>query len=128
MSRKIIATGKVVFDKPNFYLLDETTRLLGLAAKRYVRLGLWAQDYLGKTLVISVEEAEGEETKTFYLRRLEDKSEVSGIGKVAWGVVFPDGVVVLRWITAGGSTAVYDSIESLEKIYGHNGKTEIVYD
>jgi len=66
--------------------------------------------------------------KTFYLKRSEDKSEISGIGKVAWGVVFPDGVVVLRWTTAGGSTGVYDSIESLEKIHGHDGGTEIVYD
>jgi len=65
--------------------------------------------------------------KTFYLERIKDKSEVSGTGKVAWGVVFPDGVAVLRWITAGGSTAVYDSIESLEKIHGHDGMTKIIY-
>lgn len=68
------------------------------------------------------------EPKTFYLKRSEDKSEVSGTGKVAWGVVFPDGIAVLRWTRAGSSTAVYDSIESLERIHGHDGRTEIVYD
>ena len=59
--------------------------------------------------------------------RTEDVSEVSGIGCVADGIVFPDGVAVLRWRTAGGSTAVYDSIKSLEMIHGHDGRTKIKY-
>jgi hypothetical protein len=66
-------------------------------------------------------------TKVFKLERTEDISDVSGVGVVADGVVFPDGVSVLRWRTAGGSTAVYDSIESLQKIHGHDGRTKIVY-
>lgn len=67
-------------------------------------------------------------TRAFHLKRLEDESDVSGTGRVAWGVVFPDGVVVLRWMTEGGSTGIYDSVESLDKIHGHDGKTVIVYD
>ena len=68
-----------------------------------------------------------EEIKLFQLKREEDVSGISGIGIVADGCVFPDGMAVLRWRTAGGSTAVYDSVESVEKIHGHNGKTKIVY-
>ena len=65
--------------------------------------------------------------KLFNLVRTEDVSQVSGLGIVAEGVVFSDGVAVLRWLTAGGSTGIYDSIEHLEKIHGHEGRTKVVY-
>lgn len=65
--------------------------------------------------------------KAFQLVRTDDVSGVSGLGVVAEGVVFTDGIAVLRWLTAGGSTAVYDSIESLERIHGHNGATKVRY-
>ena len=68
------------------------------------------------------------EIRRFYLKRTDDKSGVSGTGKVAWGVVFPDKVAVLRWITAGGSTAVYDSIMDVKRIHGHDGRTKVVYE
>lgn len=65
--------------------------------------------------------------KRFNLVRTEDVSQVSGLGTVAEGIVFSDGIAVLRWLTAGGSTGVYDSIEDLEKIHGHEGRTKIIY-
>ena len=65
--------------------------------------------------------------KIFWLKRTDDISGISGIGIVADGVVFPDGTAVLRWRTAGGSTGVYNDIESVKKIHGHDGKTKIVY-
>ena len=61
----------------------------------------------------------------FYLDRLIDESGVSGTGMVAEGVEFTDGVVVLRWLTAGKSTCVYDSLDVVESIHGHNGATLI---
>jgi hypothetical protein len=42
--------------------------------------------------------------RLFRLERTEDASGVSGIGKVAEGVVFDDGTVVLRWLTEVKST------------------------
>lgn len=63
----------------------------------------------------------------FWLMREADVSGVSGVGVVADGVIFPDGITVLRWRTAGGSTAIYDSIQSVELIHGHDGKTKIEY-
>lgn len=66
-----------------------------------------------------------EQARLFDLVRAEDASDVSGTGLVAWGVQFPDGVCVLRWCVALRSTAVYASIEELEAIHGHDGKTRI---
>ena len=65
--------------------------------------------------------------RVFWLDRLEDESGISGTGRVAIGVVFSDGVCVLRWLTDHRSTAIYASVEDLEAIHGHNGKTRLVW-
>lgn len=63
----------------------------------------------------------------FRLHRLEDESGVSGTGIVAYGVVFGNGKVVLAWGGAASvpSVAVFDSIQHVETIHGHGGKTRI---
>ena len=71
--------------------------------------------------------AGGGAVKTFFLDRTQDESGVSGTGRVAQGVQFDDGVCVLRWMTEHRSTAIYNSIEELEKIHGHNGRTQVVW-
>ena len=63
--------------------------------------------------------------RRFHLVRDEDESGVSGVGLVAWGCVFPDGKAVLRWCVELTSTAVYDSVDELVAIHGHNGRTRI---
>lgn len=65
--------------------------------------------------------------RKFYLSRVEDKSGVSGVGIVAEGVQFENGKCVLSWLTAHTSIAIYDNIEELEAIHGHNGKTVVVW-
>lgn len=65
--------------------------------------------------------------RRFRLRRLEDEGGVSGIGVVAEGVEFKDGVCALRWLTDYRSTAIYDSIGNLRQIHGHDGKTIIEF-
>ena len=65
--------------------------------------------------------------KRFTLKRIEDESGVSGTGIVAEGVMFSNGKCALAWITKYQSIAVYESIEELENIHGHNGKTVIVW-
>lgn len=62
----------------------------------------------------------------FYLQRDEDVSGSSGVGKVAEGVEFKDGVCCMRWLTKTSSTAIYNSIEELEQIHGHGGKTKVI--
>lgn len=63
--------------------------------------------------------------KRFQLVRDEDVSGVSGTGLVAEGIEFTDGTAVLRWLTEHASTAVYLSMELVELIHGHEGKTRI---
>lgn len=67
------------------------------------------------------------EMKLFVLERIEDESGVSGTGIVAEGVQFSTGKCVLAWVTQFKSVAVYDSVEDVEMIHGHNGKTVIVW-
>lgn len=62
---------------------------------------------------------------TFDLVRSEDVTGSSGTGIVAHGCIFDDGTVAMRWLTACRSTALYDSIEDVETIHGHNGATVI---
>jgi hypothetical protein len=66
--------------------------------------------------------------KTFYLFRNEDASGTSGVGKVAEGVVFSNGWCALRWLSEHPSIAFYPSIETLEAIHGHEGRTKVVYE
>lgn len=65
--------------------------------------------------------------RPFLLIRDEDETGISGTGVVAEGVEFLDGRVVLRWQTrnAHHSTVVWDDIEDVLAIHGHNGKTRV---
>ena len=71
--------------------------------------------------------------KLFILHRTEDESGVSGTGVVAEGIVFHGGSCALHWLTqvdektGFSSIGIYSSMENLEKIHGHNGRTKVVY-
>ena len=62
--------------------------------------------------------------RQFYLERLVDGSGVSGTGIVADGV---DGKCVLCWRNKISSIVIYDNIEDVRSIHGHNGDTKIVF-
>lgn len=66
--------------------------------------------------------------KTFSLIRKADETGVSGTGKVAEGVIFSDGSVAMRWLSNTPSSVFYRSIDDVEIIHGHGGKTIIVID
>lgn len=63
--------------------------------------------------------------RRFLLNRIVDENEVSGTGIVAHGVEFNDGNCVMRWMTDTRSTAMYDKMEDLLKIHGHQGQTVV---
>lgn len=63
--------------------------------------------------------------RRFVLYRIEDASGVSGTGMVAFGCVFPDGHVTTRWNSDVAQTCVWDSLEHVEAVHGHGGKTRI---
>lgn len=65
--------------------------------------------------------------RRFHLHRLEDESGKSGKGIVAEGVVFTDGTVVLRWLTTTPATTIFRSQQEMEKVHGHDGKTQIIW-
>jgi hypothetical protein len=65
--------------------------------------------------------------KTFKLVRDEDESGVSGTGVVAEGVILSNGQCVLSWLTKHRSLGIYPTIQELENIHGHGGKTKVVY-
>lgn len=64
--------------------------------------------------------------RVFELYRDVDVSGISGTGKVAEGVEFSDGRVVLHWCAGEHvSTVVWNSIADVEAIHGHGGRTRI---
>ena len=65
--------------------------------------------------------------KRFCLERTEDKSGVSGVGKVAEGVEFSNRQCVICWLSDTSSTGIYKSIEDIEHIHGHGDKTKVVW-
>lgn len=62
----------------------------------------------------------------FELHRDTDETGISGTGVVAQGVVFDDGRCAMRWLPGVVSTVLYDSLDDVERIHGHGGKTRIV--
>ena len=63
--------------------------------------------------------------RRFILRRDEDETGVSGTGLVAYGVQYPDGIVVTRWNARIAQTCVWERLEDVVSVHGHNGKTKI---
>ncbi|MFF9215586.1 hypothetical protein [Streptomyces viridosporus] len=65
--------------------------------------------------------------RLFYLQRDHDVTGVSGTGRVANGVLWPDGTVTLRWVGDRPSTVHWDRLDDAEAIHGHGGATRIVW-
>ncbi|MFF3094190.1 hypothetical protein [Streptomyces cyaneofuscatus] len=66
--------------------------------------------------------------RRFHLQRNVDVTGASGTGRVADGVLWPDGTAALRWRGERASTVNWDRIEDAEAIHGHGGHTVIVWD
>lgn len=65
--------------------------------------------------------------RRFVLVRDEDATGVSGTGVVVEGCQWSDGRVAYRWMTEWATDQLADSMELVEKVHGHNGKTRIVW-
>ncbi len=67
--------------------------------------------------------------RPFVLQRGADATGISGTGIVAGGVVWPDGVVAIRWYSEWPTSVVFHDrgLESVEAVHGHDGKTLIVF-
>lgn len=62
--------------------------------------------------------------RKFVLERTEDVHGVSGVGIVAEGVVFTNGMVALTWLSPFQTVTVFQSLDVLEKVHGHDGRTK----
>lgn len=68
--------------------------------------------------------------RPFELVREEDVSGCSGVGVVAHGAVMPSGRVFLEWlpgVTGAVSVGIYESVDAMLAIHGHQGRTHIRY-
>jgi len=72
--------------------------------------------------------AEANGPRTFRLERAVDISGVSGTGRVADGVLWPDGSATIRWRGERPSTVNWASMAHAEAVHGHGGQTRIVFD
>lgn len=63
--------------------------------------------------------------RRFALVRQVDYTGVSGVGVVAYGVVFADGHVVLRWSSDHPATSMWNSLDDLMAVHGHGDGTTV---
>lgn len=64
--------------------------------------------------------------KTFYLNRLEDLHGHSGLGTVAEGVIFNNGMVAMTWISPWPTVTTFPNVKTVERLHGHDGRTVLV--
>ena len=65
--------------------------------------------------------------RRFVLNRKEDESGISGTGIVAQGILWGNGWVSITWLSSRPATGHYRSMDDVDWVHGHNGKTEIVF-
>jgi hypothetical protein len=63
-----------------------------------------------------------------HLQRNSDHSGVSGCGRVAEVVLFSDGAVAVHWLSEHPSTVIYNDLDAVIHVHGHNGATQVVWD
>lgn len=66
--------------------------------------------------------------RPIHLNRFEDVNQTSGTGKVWSGCIFSNNWVAGIWNSTVPTYGWYPSLEHVEKIHGHEGKTQIVFD
>jgi hypothetical protein len=65
--------------------------------------------------------------RRFVFLRDDDETGISGTGLVVMGVLYPDGRCHYRWMTEHQTDQMADSLDKLEIIHGHQGRTRIVF-
>ena len=65
--------------------------------------------------------------RRFLLVRTEDISGVSGTGEVAEGTVFTNGLAVVHWLRDPFAMGVYQNLEDVILIHGHEGRTQLQF-
>ena len=69
--------------------------------------------------------SEKTQMRRFQLVRGEDVHGVSGTGVVAEGVQYASGFCAITWKSEYASVTVFHSIDVVEKVHGHEGRTRV---
>lgn len=64
--------------------------------------------------------------KKFYLFRKEDLHGHSGLGVVAEGVIFDNGMVGMTWLSEWTTMTMFPSIQIVDRLHSHDGRTLVV--
>jgi hypothetical protein len=65
--------------------------------------------------------------RRFVLIRVEDLTGVSGTGEVAEGIVFSSGLAVIHWLREPYAMGVYQTLEDVMTVHGHEGRTQLQF-
>lgn len=65
--------------------------------------------------------------RRFHLHRFVDHSGVSGTGIVAEGTVYTCGWVALSWLSGKHCVNIYEDMDTMLAVHGHDGSTEVVF-
>lgn len=63
--------------------------------------------------------------RRFVLQRNRDDTGVSGTGIVAEGTLFSDGRAIVRWCGNNSSIVLWNNLDELLKVHGHDGQTRL---
>ena len=67
--------------------------------------------------------------RRFHFDRAKDVSGISGVGRVAEGVLITDTKeCVVHWLGQHACINIYHSIDDVLFVHGHSGSTQIVWD
>ncbi len=64
--------------------------------------------------------------KTFYLLRHEDLHGHAGLGVVAEGIIFDNGMCAMYWLSDYPTVTVFPKITVVKKLHSHEGRTEVI--
>lgn len=65
--------------------------------------------------------------RLFHMIRTADISGVSGTGIVAIGTQYPNGKCTISWLDELSCIGVYDTLDQLIAIHGHEGRTTVSF-
>ena len=65
--------------------------------------------------------------RRFVLIRVDDLTGVSGTGEVAEGTVFSSGLAVIHWLREPYAMGVYQTLEDVISVHGHEGRTQLQF-
>lgn len=66
--------------------------------------------------------------KRFWLVRDEDVSGISGIGYVAEGIEWTNGMATVSWLGTYHSIETVMNIHTIEALHSHGGRTKVVWE